>query len=458
MPNNPKQARQHQRPQHHNNTVTQKDFETSNLSFSLMPNNNLPHQLLMVNNTEINFLLDTGTTIITISEDTFNSMRIKLDIKKFHGQVLGYLHDPLHILGEFTGSITNGLHNRLENIAVVKGTAVNLLSCQACVALDLITINSKASKPFKFNLSTIVDSNPTVPQLNKLFPDLFKSEIGKIKNVSIKLTIDKNVAPVIQKPRHTPYHLRDKIEEKIKILLDDDVIRPAQSPISWVSSLVPVLKPNGDVRITTDSRAANEAIKRTHHPMPTPDDVTMMVNGATHFTKLDIKESFYMLELAEECRYITAFRTHIGLFEFNRLNMGINAATEIFQQAVERILAKLPKTRNMIDDILIWGTGQEDHNTQLTNTLKTLNDANFTLNQGKCVFNTNKINFYGLEISNKGVKVTEDKIKALTNAKPPTTVKMVQSFMGLAQFCKKQIPNLSTIAKPLTDITRKSNP
>ena len=162
-----------------------------------MPNNNLPHQLLMVNNTEINFLLDTGSTITTISEDTFNSMRIKLDIKKFHGQVLGYLHDPLHILGEFTGIITNGLHNRLENIAVVKGAAVNLLSCQACVTLDLITINSKVSKPFKFNLSTIVDSNPTVPHLKKLFPDLFKSEIGKIKNVLIKLTIDKNVAPTL---------------------------------------------------------------------------------------------------------------------------------------------------------------------------------------------------------------------------------------------------------------------
>lgn len=451
-------------PRTHNILEQRPQFIESDISYTIRhtqtrPSDELPHVNLDIDGKTVNFLIDTGSTVTTISEHVYQALNFR-KLQPFHDEILGYPNNPLAVIGQFSVNIRSNSAIRHETIAVIKGEAKNLLSFFASEALSLITINTNTNHSIASSIS-INHTTPgwlyTVDDLCKRFPNLFKQTIGRIPNMKIKLFINESIVPVVQKPRHTPYHLRDKIELKLKRLLDDGVIRNAKGPISWVSSIVPVIKPNGDIRITTDSRSANEAIQRTRHPMPTPEDITILINGATHFSKLDIKESFYMLELHESSKYITVFRTHIGLFEFNCLNMGINAATEIFQSAIENILKNLKNTKNLIDDIIIWGTGQADHDTNLLATLSTLDQSNCTLNPNKCKFSVSKINFYGLELSSQGVKVMGDKIIALKSSKPPTTPKEIQSFMGLAQFCSKQIPKLASLAKPLTNLTRKAN-
>jgi len=297
---------------HHTNHVGQLELELptheqprSNLSFVLRPGPELPHKWLQVNGVDLNFLLDTGSTITTIDEATYQKWQHNLpQLERFTDQIQGYPQQPLAVVGQFTATVAFGVSQTSEIIAVVAGKAVNLLSYRACVALDLVTINPQASQTCF-----------SVRSLPEQYPSLFKNAIGRLTDITISLRIDTTVEPVVQKPRHTPYHLREKIEAKLAKLVKDGVIRKAKGPIFWVSSIVPILKPNGDVRITTDSRAANAAIQRTRHPMPTPDDISMAVTGATLFSKLDIKESFYILQLAEECKYITVFRTHMGLYK-----------------------------------------------------------------------------------------------------------------------------------------------
>lgn len=280
----------------------------------------------------------------------------------------------------------------------MSGQAEHLLSFQTSVDLKLIQLIEP-----KISISSISsqDKNRATPgwtmtleDLKLKYLNLFKSKIGCVKDVKVKLSIDSNVTTVAQKPRHTPYHLREKIESKLDLLLKDGVIRKAEGPTRWLSSIVPILKDNGEVRFTIDSRSANTAIQRNRHPMPTPEDISIMVNGATHFSKLDIKEAFHVFELDEESKHITAFRTLIGNFEYNRLNMGFNAATEIFQMETERILKDISKCMNLIDDILIWGTGQLDHDKNLHSTLNILNEKNFTLNADKCIFSQSSVRIF----------------------------------------------------------------
>ena len=75
-------------------------------------------------------------------------------------------------------------------------------------------------------------------------------------------------------------------------------------------------------------RQANEAIR---HPIPTADDLSFELNGATHFSKLDLSQAYHQLEIDEASRFITTFSTNFGLFRYRLLSYGTNASAELFQ-------------------------------------------------------------------------------------------------------------------------------
>ena len=58
----------------------------------------------------------------------------------------------------------------------------------------------------------------------------------------------------------------------------------------------------------------------------------------------------------------------------------------------------------------------------------------------------------------QSIRPQEDTLQAIRDAVRPTTKKRVKSFIGLAGFYRKFIPNFSTIASPLTDLTKKDRP
>ena len=66
------------------------------------------------------------------------------------------------------------------------------------------------------------------------------------------------------------------------------------------------------------------------------------------------------------------------------------------------------------------------------------------------------LTYLGYEISQQGVKPGADKAGVIANAKPPSTVKEIQSFIGLANYFRQLIPHFSAIAAPLTKLVGKS--
>ena len=87
--------------------------------------------------------------------------------------------------------------------------------------------------------------------------------------------------------------------------------------------------------------------------MPTLDDLISDLNGSTVFSKLDMSSAYHQLELDEESRHITTFTTHAGLRRYKRLLFGVNAASEIFQNAITDLLSDIPGVKNLSDDILV---------------------------------------------------------------------------------------------------------
>jgi len=181
------------------------------------------------------------------------------------------------------------------------------------------------------------------------------------------------------------------VEEKIKELVDLDIIEPVQGLTPWVNPVVVVPKPARDIRLCIDMRRANEAIRRARHPIPTVDEITHSMNGSKIFSKLDPKWGYHQLELSPESREITTVVTHCGLFQYKRLLFGVNSASEQYQYEIQTALAGIEGQANISDDIIVHGKDQEEHDSRLEKVIQRLGERGLTLNAEKSQFSMDKL-------------------------------------------------------------------
>lgn len=85
-------------------------------------------------------------------------------------------------------------------------------------------------------------------------------------------------------------------------------------------------------------------------------------------------KAFHQLELAEESRNLTTVTTHIGLYRYKRLHMGVSSASEIFSEVIREIFEDCLGSLNMHDDILVYGENEDQHMKNLMKVLSKLQD------------------------------------------------------------------------------------
>ena len=143
---------------------------------------------------------------------------------------------------------------------------------------------------------------------------------------------------------------------------------------------------------------------------------------------------------------------------YKRLVQGISCASEMFQNAVENILSGLDGVMNLIDDAFIWGKTEEEHDRNLNAVLQRVQDKGLTLNSEKCVFKQTEFEFFGMKFSKDGIALTDEKIRALKEAKLPITQSELRSFLGLANFCSPSIPELAINTNEFWKMTHNNKP
>ncbi|CAF1080712.1 unnamed protein product, partial [Brachionus calyciflorus] len=371
----------------------------------------MPIICLFICGSSIRFGVDTGSDVNIIDQKTYNRLRFKPKLVKTDTCLYGYgSKNRLSIVGKFKTRVKYNNEYRNVMFYLTSGDFGNLLNYETSILLGII-------KPI--NMINAIKIDKKIEKLRSKYRSLFSGRIGKLKNHEVELHIDESVKPIQQKLRPVPFHLRPLVEKEIKNMLEQDIIEPIQGPTPWVSPIVPVPKPDrpNEIRICTDAREANKAILRSRHSCPTVEDLAVKLNGAKYISKFDLKSGYNQIMLHEKSRYITAFCTHLGIFQYKRLNFGINAASEIFQKIVEQVLSGIDGVLNFSDDIIVFGSSKTEHDQRLNLVLKRLDESGLTVNESKCEFD-----FFGLQFSQNGISIETKKFDALMNAKAPKTV------------------------------------
>ena len=378
----------------------------------------------------------------------FAKLRTKPKLNKTNEKIFPYgSNKPLPLVGKCKCEVETEKKFSVETFFIVKGTTGCLVSWKGSQRLGLIQVVQSVEQAKVDKVESLVES----------YSDLFEG-LGKLKGFQVHLYVDKNVQPVAQPPRRIPFHVRKKLEEQ---LLNDEklgVIEETEGPTPWVSPVVVVPKKEGKVRVCVDMRQVNKSIKRERHITPTINEVINDLNGVKIFSKLDLNQGYNQLELAPESRYLTTFSTHLGLRRFRRLNFGINCAAEIFQNAIREALCGLKGVLNISDDILIYGTDDNDHDANLENALQRLRECDLMLNKKKCIFKKKSLVFQGYVFSEQGISPNPAKVTTIKEFNTPKDASEIRSLLGMTNFCCRFIKNYATLTQPLRELTKKGVP
>ena len=296
-----------------------------------------------------------------------------------------------------------------------------------------------------------LDTKETV---KREFPNLF-SGLGKMEG-EYTIVLRPGAKPFsLSTPRRISLPLMPKVREELTRMEQQGVISKVEEPTAWCAPMVVVPKSSGRVRICTDLTELNRSVMREKHPLPSVEHTLGQLAGAKIFSKLDANAGFWQIPLSEESSLLTTFITPFGRYCYNRLCFGISSAPEHFQKRMSRILEGLEGVVCQMDDVLIWGATQSEHDERLRKTLTRLQEAGVTLND-KCDFSKSRIKFLGQLIDATGVSADPDKVGAVKAMAEPSNVSEVRRFLGMTNHLGKFLPHLAEKTRPLRDLLRKS--
>ena len=268
-----------------------------------------------------------------------------------------------------------------------------------------------------------------------------------------------NITEGKQPPFGPIYSLSQKELEVLQEYLDRMIaqgkIQPSKSPAGAPILFVP--KPNGKLRLCVDYRALNDVTIKNRYPLPLMNELRDRVTGAKIFTKLDLRDGYYLIRINKEDEWKTAFRTRYGHFEYTVMPFRLANAPATFQNMMNEVLQEFLDQGVVvyIDDVLIYSENLEQHIQLVNKVLKKLGDYNLAVAAHKSIFHAPEVEFLGYILNKTGVTMSERKVEAVKNWEVPKSVKDIQRFLGFANFYRRFIKGFSGICRPITNLLRK---
>jgi hypothetical protein len=285
----------------------------------------------------------------------------------------------------------------------------------------------------------------------------YKPEEPEETPIKMKIVTTDDI-PIYRSPRRYPPKEQKIIQEQVCEWLDKKIIRESCSDYS--SQVVLAKKKDGSYRLCIDYRNINKKIHKDRYPLPNIEDQIDKLQGAKFFSTLDLENGFFHVAVEEESKKFTSFVTSCGQFEFNRVPFGLCNSPAVFQKYVNFVFKDLIAKSYVIvylDDIVIPSVSIEEGLEKLKKVLNVAARNGLKIKWKKSQILKEEIEYLGYTIRSGHISPSELKTKAVINFPVPTTVKKLQSFMGLASYFRKFIPNFAVKTKSLSDLLKKDS-
>ena len=302
------------------------------------------------------------------------------------------------------------------------------------------------------------DQRTRLRALLRKYDDVFAYNSQQLGNSPVvKHTIDTGQHPPIRlRSYRTSPANKEEIDKQVDEMLQTGIISPSVSP--WSFPVVLVKKPDNSMRFCVDYRRLNSITRKDGHPIPRISEALDALGGAKIFSTLDLRSGYWQLQVAEDSKEKTAFITHNGLYEFNRLPFGLCNSAATFQRAMTHILRGLEWDICLvyIDDLIIFSRSFDEHLLHLEQVFKRLREADVKLKPSKCHFVKPQVEYLGHTVSAEGLRPNPAKISAVKEFPIPKNVKDLRAFLGLCNYYRRFVKGFALIASPLNKLTSKN--
>ncbi|TIA84742.1 hypothetical protein E3P99_04121 [Wallemia hederae] len=321
------------------------------------------------------------------------------------------------------------------------------------------TEDDKNSKDIMGSCTNIQEADGDLQQLIEEYKDIFPEQLPQ--NLPPRRPVEHSIdlEEGAQPPSRSPYRLnfveQEELKKQLKQLLDSKLIRPSTSP--YGSPVLFVKKKSGELRMCIDYRALNNITIKNRYPIPRVDELLDQMANARYFSKLDLTSGYWQMRIKDEDIPKTGFTSRFGHFEFMVMPFGLCNAPASFQYLMNSMLQEYLDDFAVVylDDIMIYSKSREDHLHHLKLVFDKLKANQLYVKLKKCEFMQQEVEYLGHIVGNNKITPDTSKTKAIQEWEQPKNNVDVMSFMGLANFYRKFVPNFSKRSKHMTDVMAK---
>ena len=250
--------------------------------------------------------------------------------------------------------------------------------------------------------------------------------------------------------RQIPVQLQQEVRKCLESWLKQGIIRPSKSP--YASQVVIVRKKSGEIQLWVDFRKLNAISIRDSFPLPRIEEALQAVQAAVWFTSFDLAQGYLQMAMEEADIPKTAFRAgSSGLFEFTHMPFGLTNARASFCRLMEMVIRDQQFVTLLfyLDDICIFANSADQMLDRIELVFSRLKQYQLKIKPKKSFFFQTEVSFLGHVLSAKGISPNPEKVDKVRDWPIPKTSKEVHSFIGLASYYRRFIPNFAKWSKPL---------
>ncbi len=191
---------------------------------------------------------------------------------------------------------------------------------------------------------------------------------------------------------------------------------------------------------------------------PLINEILDRLIGARIFTKINVKNAYYRLQIRKGDEWKTVFQTRYRLFKYLVMLFGLTNAPASFQSYIHKVIRLYLVITFIVhqNNTLVFLRNSSQYEKHIREILKALLKVRLLAKLSKCLFNVTRILFLDFILKDKGVGLENDRISTILNWPEPEFVREVQSFLGFANFYRRFVKGFSRITHPLTDIIKEA--